>query len=1480
LLLGALLFGQSLFAAPGDVLFSDDFESGLGQWTINTAGGGVAEINSATANSGNFSLALYANTVSATSATIAANVPEAELALWIRRGSDAFSENPETNEDLILQYRDNLGNWNFLETFPGGGTAGEISTRTYSLPSNALHANFQVRLTLRQGSGVPFDYWHIDDVVVTETGITSGPVADWRFDELSWTGTAGEVVDSSGNGYNGVSVNSAPTSGFLCNAADLSATGINDYVMLNAAALDGLGDFTISAWITSSRTGIQTVLSAAQSSTELNEAVFMFNSNTQFWPNLRQTPFDTSTQFNTAVNIADGNWHHAVWIRQRVTSQSCLYLDGNLQGCTTHPNGSNFLDVIAGGLLIGQEQDTIEGGFDATQAWDGLIDELLVFNSALSAGSVSTIYNNQLAGNNWDGSARVCPTPIPNPIAEWQMEQSGWTGAANEVIDSSGNNLHLTAFNSPLNLNLFPAISGDPGTCYYGDFNGTNSYLQIADNPLLDLSNALTITAWIYPRSLPASGLMSILSKDENYEFHLTPGGEINWWWGGGAQSLTTSGANILPNNWYHVAITFTSGEQHIYVNGTSMGSTNWTGSLTLNNDPLQIGQDQNLAGRFFNGAIDEVRIYDAALTEANINTIMAETHPCSAGGICDVVFNDGLDTVSYSGGSANWSGNWIEGNDNGTPASGNVAVVNNAIRFSNSPNVSIVRELDLSNALTATFNVDVSTANLDGNDRFQFIVSNNGGLTYTVLEQQQNDFNGSKSYDISAYMSVNTRIGFRVIQGFNQTNEFAAFDNIEVAITEPCDNNVILLAHDGNAINCYREAIQITIQNTSGVVQTDYTGTIQLSTSSANGVWYTVDDTGASTDLATGTLTNSGALDGNASYSFNTSDNGTVTLYLRDTVAETINIAATDGSAVDDDSEGLLTFRPFGFVLSPNPMTTQVAGKPFTATLTAAGQTPSDASCGVIEEYTGSKNLNFWSEFSQPAASATAMSIDGIPIAFSEAASTAQAVQFTAGVATITAQLNDVGLVSISAKDDVGIGDPVTGTTSEVIGGLAPFVVRPFAYHLAINGEPNANNDPNALVYATAGATFTTELYSVIWQAEDDANDDGIPDAFDNLANNPTTPNIGNLPSSGVDISFTPTAQVVANSSGVLGDASLSFNEFNATGVAPVPQSWSEVGILTISAATTNFLSGGESVAGLRENIGRFIPNSFALTLANNFDQQCGTFSYSGLNLASGMTTLSQTDDMTLQAQALNLSGGQTRNYNGAFVKLGAGNISITGVDNDSGNPALGTLYNGVISTPNFDTFGFADAISVPAVGFQFSNYATPFNLAVGLTATDSDGVVGNITSSAVEQRLGRAVIHTTYGPETESLEMPLSIEYFDGSNWTVNQQDNCSTYQSSELSFVVGSYQGDLDSGETLVLLPGAATSVNNGQSQTGTGFWLSAPGFGNSGEVNLTFDLAAQPWLQFDWDADATPDNPFATAGFGRYRGSDRVIYWRER
>jgi hypothetical protein len=146
----------------------DDFEDGdNSDWTA-TVGTGIGGVNQDTANSGTWSQYTGQGTYTWDSpVTDTSTIPVVGLDMWVRQGG-AFggSENPDSGEDLEVSYLNNALTWILLETLPGADAAGTIYTRTYFLPADAVHANFQVRFYQTGGSGAGFDFWHVDDVGV------------------------------------------------------------------------------------------------------------------------------------------------------------------------------------------------------------------------------------------------------------------------------------------------------------------------------------------------------------------------------------------------------------------------------------------------------------------------------------------------------------------------------------------------------------------------------------------------------------------------------------------------------------------------------------------------------------------------------------------------------------------------------------------------------------------------------------------------------------------------------------------------------------------------------------------------------------------------------------------------------------------------------------------------------------------------------------------------------------------------------------------------------------------------------------------------------------------------------------------------------------------------------------------------------------------------------------------------------------------
>jgi MSHA biogenesis protein MshQ len=457
------------------------------------------------------------------------------------------------------------------------------------------------------------------------------PVLDLHFDELNWDADD-SIIDISGNDYHANAVNVTPTEGFICKAADLTATGINDYITLDSEAMNNLSNFSISLWYQTPKTGPQSIISGSSVSS-FNELIFWFTNNTLFSPHIKG-----GTRTITTSNISDDVWHHLVWTRSG--SRNLFYRDGVLQ------TGSAILSTGAlniTSLILGQEQDSLGGSFDASQSVEGLVDELLIFEKALTAAQVLTVFDNESAGLNFDGTPRDCPTP-PAAILNMQFDESSWSGAIGEVIDETGN-FNGQSKNGADTALSSPAIVGNPGTCGYGTFDGLNDYVALPTS-FENQQGSFTITAWINPSNLHRGS--RIFADDENntqgYAFSLgDPGsGKLRFYSRGVSPvSVDTLSAVISADRWTFVTAVhnFDTKSREIYVNGiaqivTGGGTSNtYTNTWGIDTGIASIGgeTDSGETANRFTGAIDEVRMYNSALSRAEIEEVYRETHPCDS---------------------------------------------------------------------------------------------------------------------------------------------------------------------------------------------------------------------------------------------------------------------------------------------------------------------------------------------------------------------------------------------------------------------------------------------------------------------------------------------------------------------------------------------------------------------------------------------------------------------------------------------------------------------------------------------------------------------------------------------------------------------------------------------------------------------------------------------------------------------------------
>jgi hypothetical protein len=180
-------------------------------------------------------------------------------------------------------------------------------------------------------------------------------------------------------------------------------------------------------------------------------------------------------------------------------------------------------------------------------------------------------------------------------------------------------------------------------------FNGTNASVTIPDNPLLELTTGMTVEAWVMPTAA-ASGLTTVAMKEQpggmDYTLYaangaaLPPAGYVDQ----SGTDTSVAGSTALPlNAWSYLTATYDGAHLKIYVNGTLVRSKALTGAISTSNSPFRIGGNSVL-GQYFTGLIDEVRVYNKALTQAQVQTDMAAPVGAVAPpvSVASVAINDG----------------------------------------------------------------------------------------------------------------------------------------------------------------------------------------------------------------------------------------------------------------------------------------------------------------------------------------------------------------------------------------------------------------------------------------------------------------------------------------------------------------------------------------------------------------------------------------------------------------------------------------------------------------------------------------------------------------------------------------------------------------------------------------------------------------------------------------------------------------------
>jgi len=190
-----------------------------------------------------------------------------------------------------------------------------------------------------------------------------------------------------------------------------------------------------------------------------------------------------------------------------------------------------------------------------------------------------------------------------NPIAYWSMDEF----SSNVVKDDSVNNNIGTVKNK---------VTSDSGK--WGKslkFDGNGGYVEVGNNDSLNLTSSVSIEAWV-KISTDTGKAQTIVSKANDYKLIIRDNGLIDFWIGD--LSVVYGTSDLADDKWHHVVATYDGTTAKVYVDQNPEYQVGTNVFLNNSNTSILIGADDS-ADRPFNGNIDEVAIYDRALSLSEI---------------------------------------------------------------------------------------------------------------------------------------------------------------------------------------------------------------------------------------------------------------------------------------------------------------------------------------------------------------------------------------------------------------------------------------------------------------------------------------------------------------------------------------------------------------------------------------------------------------------------------------------------------------------------------------------------------------------------------------------------------------------------------------------------------------------------------------------------------------------------------------------
>ena len=402
----------------------------------------------------------------------------------------------------------------------------------------------------------------------------------------------------------------------------------------------------------------------------------------------------------SSTALTTNNWYYVTLTGD--STETKLYINGALDSTVVNTTGVSDLETF----IIGNNTSLSTSGFI------GKVDEVKLYNTALASSDISTTY-----------------TSPKHPVAYYTFDQKD----INAVFDISTNNYPATWSGSTTSR----YVTGKFGSA--GIFDGSTDYASASDTPF-DLTSDFTLESWIN-LGTAGSAPYNIISKhgaagSGGYSLFVDTNGAVNCLTDNGTSetlSKTANSAVTSSSGWIHISAVREGASCKVYINSEDRTATSGTHTtLTANNLNLRLGSNTSGAG-FFKGYMDEVKIYDYAITPRALLMDYNAGHPIPGSPVGSAKgwwkMDEGYETTAHNTGS---SGSANDGTITGAAWSQD-GKYDRALDFDGSTDYVTVATGELVDQNTVTIEAWIYPTSVTGAHDFTILAQNDNGAGYTT---------------------------------------------------------------------------------------------------------------------------------------------------------------------------------------------------------------------------------------------------------------------------------------------------------------------------------------------------------------------------------------------------------------------------------------------------------------------------------------------------------------------------------------------------------------------------------------------------------------------------------------------------------------------------------------------------------------------------------------------------------------------------